>query len=172
MRRFLLTVAAAAISFAFTNSASAATLDSHLGVPPNDHVTLQWQCNVGTPTRLLPDGERVEDFAIPRRQLLVITDLDWRVSVSDGGIGQNFIGELHLTNGAGLVAYPYLNYVQLLQNRGYLSDHLTGGLTLNSDVVLDNGAFTHPRLTVFGVAPGNDEISSCNVILRGYLVRP
>ena len=166
---FVLTMAFAGIC---GTSALAASLDSHLGVGLDDLVTLQWECNVGTPTRLLRNGERIEDFTIPRNRALVITDVEWRVSVIDGGTGENFIGELHLTDGSGLASFPYLAFVPLLQTRGYLADHLTGGLVVDATVALDNGALTHPRLTVFGVAPGAPGLSACHLILRGYLARP
>ncbi|NIV75768.1 MAG: hypothetical protein GWN37_13310 [Gammaproteobacteria bacterium] len=133
---------------------------------------LRWQCNEGTPTRILSDGTRIEDFAIPRRHVLVLTDLEWRVTSIAGSEGLNYIVEAQLSDDVGFVSGVYLAFIELIQDRGYLSDHLTSALMLDSAVTLDNDvAAPDPRFSLFGVAPGAGEVPNCHAILRGYLAR-
>ncbi len=145
---------------------------SHLGVEAGDLVTLLWHCNSpGKPTRILSNGSRVTDFSIPRKRVLVLTDFEWRDTVQSGGIGENYIVEVHLVDSTGLQSVPYHAFIRIIQSRAYLSDHLTGGLVLDSTVTLDNnGAAPFPRLSLFSVAPGVGSVPNCNAILRGYLL--
>lgn len=148
-----------------------AAFQSHLGVGADDLVTLHWQCNTGTPTRLLADGTRVTNFTIPRRNVLVITDVEVRATVPAGGTGEIYIMEAQLQDNNNFVSTVYFNFIKLVQLRGYSSDHLTSGLVLDSTVALNNdGATPSPRFSLFGVSPGN-ETTPCEAILRGYLLR-
>ena len=157
----------------FGSHPALAASPSHLGIQANDLVTLVWHCNSpGTPTRILSDGSRLTDFSIPPRHRLVLTDFEWRDIVQAGGIGENYIIEVHLTDNTGLQSIPYHAFIRLIQDRAYLSDHLTGGLVLDSRVTLDNdGLAPHPRLSLFSVAPGTGSVPDCSAILRGYLLR-
>lgn len=160
-----------AIAAAMATPATAAQ-DSHLGVDPEDIVTLRWQCNVGAPIRILSDGEQVPDFQIPQRHALVITDLEFSVLTSSENEGDNYIVEVQLAGATGPVIRAYLGFIELVQFRGFLRDHLTAGLVVDAAVALSNdGAVPSPRLSLFGVAPGDIGVPNCNAILRGYLVK-
>lgn len=154
-----------------TYPSTVAAAQSHLGVKTDEIVLLQWQCNEGTPTRILSDGSRDTNFTIPRKRTLVITDLEWRVTVPSNSPGLNYIVEAQLQDKDGFVSPAYLGSIPLLQARGYLSDHLTAGIVLDALVTLDNDAFaSRPRFSLFGVAPSAGEPVDCNATLRGYLV--
>ena len=146
---------------------------THLGVEADDIVTLLWGCNLpGKPTRLLNDGSRITDFSIPRGRVLVLTDFEWRgTTLQDSGIDENYIVEVHLSDSNGVPSVPYHAFIRIIQNRAYLSDHLTGGLGLDDTVTLDNdNSAPNPRLRLFSVVstgPGTD----CSAILRGYLLK-
>jgi hypothetical protein len=163
----------AAVLAAAWHGQAFATNTGHLGVGPRALVTLQWMCNVGTPTRLRANGSQAPDFEIPTGFALVITDLEFRVTTSSENIGKNYIVELHLVPATGPTSYPYLGFMRLVQYRGYLRDHLTAGLVVDWRVALDNDlSAPDPQLTIFGVAPGDPAgVPNCNAILRGYLVR-
>jgi hypothetical protein len=165
-----------AIAFAFALALGScpglAAPTTHLGVHPDNIVTLQWGCNVGTPTHILSDGRQVANFAIPRRHTLVITDLEWRAQVIDGSTAQHYLVELQLTGIQGPVTRPYTGLVELSGTRGYMRDHLTAGIVVDASVALDNNALTpSPRLSLFGVQMGSGDIFNCNAVLRGYLIR-
>lgn len=170
--RVLAFVFAASIAASYAGSAFSA--QSHLGVSPKDLVTLEWGCNVGTPTRRLTDGTRVENFQIPRKQLLVITDLEWRMLIGVVTPAINYIVEAQLSSPPpqALISHVYAGQLQLINSRGgFRSDHLTSGIVLDASVSLSNDPFSaHPRFSLFGVAlegPAGD----CVAILRGYLIK-
>ncbi len=149
-----------------------AAAQSHLGVKANEIVVLQWECNVGTPTRILSDGTPISDFVIPRAHTLVITDLEWRVVVPSDTTGLNYLVEAHLRDENGFQSFPYLGLIKLLQARGYLSDHLTAGIALDASVTLDNDVQApNPKFSLFGVAFGSGEAVDCKATLRGYLLK-
>ena len=127
MMRLNTLICAAALAIVWHGTAFAA-FRTHLGAPADDVVTLEWMCNVDTPTRILVNGDRVPDFEVPRRHALVITDLEFRVTTSSENIGENYVVELQLSPAAGPVSFVYLGFMPLVQFRGYLRDHLTAGL--------------------------------------------
>ena len=77
--------------------AAAIELPSHLGVPADAFVALEYKnvtnnysgCHSSdticdTPMRIMPDGSR-ENFSIPRDAVLIVTDIQWVASGSDEG---------------------------------------------------------------------------------------
>ena len=161
---------ATAIALIFALPSRAAP-NSHVGAKADDIVNLLWECNTGTPTRILSNGDRVTDFAIPSGRLLVITDIEWRVAVTgDGNEGESFIVEIQLSDASAFNTEVYLGIVPIHRLRGSLSDHLTSALVVDSSVTLDNNIEApSPRLHLFGVAEFGPA-SICHAILRGYLI--
>lgn len=149
--------------------ALAAPPESHLGVPPRDLVTLVYTVGSGNPPsgpdRILPDGEAIEDYEIPARKLLVITDIEWRVNAF--GNQDSLIAELKLKNAGGLVRAVHLGFVPL-DDAGFGSRtfHLTSGIVLDSSVDLIGPIPLAPG-PVFNPLVING-FAYC--ILRGYLI--
>lgn len=159
---------AVAVGFALPSRAAP---NSHVGAKADDIVNLLWECNTGTPTRILSNGDRVTDFAIPHQRLLVITDIEWRAAVTgQDNEGESFVVEIQLADAAAFSTPVYLGIVPIHRLRGSLSDHLTSALVVDSSVTLDNDiAASNPRLHLFGVAEVGPA-SICQAILRGYLI--
>ena len=149
--------------------ALAATPESHLGVPPRDLVTLLYTVGSGNPPngpdRILPDGEGIEDYEIPRRKLLVITDIEWRVNAF--GNQESVQAELKLKNASGFVQEVHQVFVPV-DGSGFGSQtiHLTSGLVLDSSVDLVGPLPLAPG-PVFNPLIING-FAYC--ILRGYLI--
>ncbi len=149
--------------------ALAASPESHLGVPPHDLVTLVYTVGSGNPPngpdRILSDGEGIEDYEIPERKLLVITDIEWRVNAF--GNQDSVQAELKLKNAAGFVQEVHQVFVPV-DGSGFGSQtiHLTSGLVLDSSVDLVGPLPLVPG-PVFNPLIING-FAYC--VLRGYLI--
>ncbi len=86
--------------------ASIALAQTHMGVPPEDHVTLESHCdsendilactNTYPLSRTYPDGSGgTVEFTIPEGKSLVVTDVDWHwvsANESDNDIDVRRVG--------------------------------------------------------------------------------
>jgi hypothetical protein len=138
--------------------------NTHLGVPVDDIVCLQWTGVGGGPAeakRILPNGDLVNNFEIPKNRYLVITDIEWRVNVAGSTPWVEAL--LRSKSAANLNLEPYVTFVPIKDGVGYRHDHLTSPLVVHPSVKfgLDGPG---PRL-----APMSSE--GYTVTLRGYLLR-
>ena len=149
---------------------AASAQDSHLGVPPEDFVSLHYGVGSGGfpaigPTRILPDGDFIQGFQIPKGKFLVITDIEWRVNA--WGDQESVIAELKMKNAANFMWTLHTTFVPVDGERfGYRALHLTSGIVLDSSVILDEPLLPTPGpvfqpLIINGYA---------HCFLRGYLV--
>jgi hypothetical protein len=138
--------------------AAAIELPSHLGVPPDAFVALEYKnvtngysgCHSSdticdTPLRIMPDGSR-ESFSIPRDAVLIVTDIAWTASGSDEG------DDAHVrVSDASYLAEARFDS----RKRATYREHLTSGLVFS-------------KVPVFIFAHHLDAKLS-RLIIRGYL---
>ena len=138
--------------------ASAIELASHLGVPADAFVALEYKnvtnnysgCHSSdticdTPMRIMPDGSR-ESFSIPRDTVLIVTDVEWMASGSDEG------DDAHVR----VADASYLAEAQFdSRKRATYREHLTSGLVFS-------------KVPVFIFAHHLDAKLS-RLIIRGYM---
>jgi hypothetical protein len=138
--------------------------NTHLGVPVDDIVLLQWTGwggNPGDVKRILPDGELISNFELPGNMFLIITDVEWRVNTFTGVNWVEAI--LRSRSPANLNLDPYVTFVPVNNAVGYRHDHLTSPLVVHPSV----------KFGLTGPGPTFAPMSSqgFTVTLRGYLLR-
>lgn len=143
--------------------------DTHIGVRVEDNVLLQWSAGgtaIQGPVRILPDGERINDFAIPDKHILAITDLEWRVNTASDVDGQTIEVFLHIKSPTNFVSHPYVARILISKGFGYLSDRLVSPMLVDSSVAFAQMFTPGPN---FG--PGAVNVFGFILTLRGYLLR-
>ncbi len=136
---------------------------SHLGVPPNDHVVLEWigtKDPVGAWQRVFPDGSTELRFEIPGGYYLVVTDVDWQFNAIDSPARRNVTFRLYIAPLEDLTdSYRVFESTALLDDSGYggASESMTTGVVVDENATLlwDSFPLSH---------------SVSHVLLRGYLI--
>jgi hypothetical protein len=142
---------------------------THIGQRPMNHVTLEaiGVANTGDPIqdldfiRINQDGTRPAGppwFRVPRRQVFVVTDVDWQYNLGTAGQVQTF--RVFIENLADpKISNRVFESTIVLNNQGQggISENMTSGFVVSSAgrIVVDT-------------FPGGGVIS--HVIIRGYLM--
>jgi hypothetical protein len=142
---------------------------THVGQRPRNHVTLEviGVASTGDPRqdldfiRVYPDGTRAGGppwFRVPRRQVFVVTDVDWQYNLGAPGQIQTF--RIFIENLADpTISTRVFESTIVLNNQGQggISESMTSGFVVSSEgrIIVDT-------------FPGGGVIS--HVIIRGYLM--
>lgn len=162
--------------------ASIALAQSHMGVPPEDFVTLEAHCKAADDvvcteayplSRTYPDGSGGSvPYVIPEGKLLVVTDVNWRwttIDLDDARIGHHmevFLRRDNLANSS-LSNEPFTSSATI--SRTLCASPCVGAISATGDVEMTTGFIVGSEAKL---AYSVNDTGSFGLVLiiRGYLL--